>query len=465
MQPSIQFVKRNDGVTIAYARFGQGPPLVCPAAWVTSLSYILEDRFASRFWENLSKGMTVVLYDKHGCGESDRDRKDFTLEAELVDLATVITHLGLESFSLLGSSQAGPVAIAYTVENPEKVSRLMLYGTYARGKELAPNDVQSALINLIKASWGLGSRTLAEIFVPDADKEQLQSLGKFQRDSSTPEIAAKLIEMSYGFDVADKLARIKTPTLILHREGDKVITVDQGRKLAREIPNAGFKVLKGNIHPWWYGDSDQIINEILEFAAGINSATTDDTDAVIKKDLLTDEGVTVSQDKISGDIEQATIVFTDIVSSTDLVNDLGDATAREIFLKHDNIVRTQIERHNGRELQNLGDGFMLSFETASNAIKCAQDIQKHLTKDLPALKIRIGVHSGEVVRREGRHPFGRAVVIASRFLSQAQGGQILASDVTRQIVSGGKFSFAKVGSFTPKGFDDNMDIFEIAWNQ
>lgn len=465
MQPTIQFVKRNDGVTIAYAQFGQGPPLVCPAAWVTSLSYILEDRFASRFWENLSRGVTVVLYDKHGCGESDTDRKDFTLEAELLDLTTVIAHLGLESFNLLGSSQAGPVAIAYAVENPEKVSRLILYGTYARGKDLAPSDVQSALVNLIKASWGLGSRTLAEIFVPEADREQLQSLAKFQRNSSTPKIAAKLTEMAYGFDVVDKLARIKTPTLILHREGDKVVTVDQGRTLAREIPNAGFKVLKGNIHPWWYGDSDQIINEILQFAGVTASAATGDPDAVLKKSPSLDEQAAVSADEISGVAEQATIVFTDIVSSTGLVTGLGDVTAREIFLKHDNIVRNQIERHNGRELQNLGDGFMLSFETASNAIKCTQDIQKQITKELPALKIRIGVHSGEVVRREGRHPFGRAVVIASRFLSQAQGGQILTSDVTRQIVSGGKFSFTKVGHFTPKGFDYSMDIFEIAWNQ
>ncbi len=465
MQPSIQFVKRSDGVTIAYSQFGNGPPLVCPAAWVTSLSYILEDRFASRFWETLSKGMTVVLYDKYGCGESDRDRRIFTLESELFDLSTVITHLGLGSFSLLGSSQAGPVAIAYTVENPENVSRLILYGTYARGKDLAPYDVQSALVNLIKASWGMGSRTLAEIFVPEADKEQLQSLGKFQRNSSTPKMAAKLIEMSYGFDVSDKLARIKTPTLILHREGDKVITIGQGRTLAREIPNAGFKVLKGNIHPWWYGDSDQIIKEILQFAGRTVTAATDDTDAVCEKGPLLDDQAVVSSDSISGVVEQATIVFTDIVSSTGLVTKLGDASARKIFLKHDNIVRTQIERHNGRELQNLGDGFMLSFKTASNAIKCAQDIQRHITNELPALKVRIGVHSGEVVRREGRHPFGRAVVIASRFLSQAQGEQILTSDVTRQIVSGGKFSFLKVGSFTPKGFDDKMDIFEIAWSQ
>jgi len=176
MQPGIQFVKRDDGGKIAFVQFGQGPALVCPAAWVTSLSYILEDPFASRFWESLSKGVTVVLYDKYGCGESDRERKEFSLESELMDLKTVIAHLGLERFSMLGSSQAGPVAIAYTVKNPEKVSRLILYGSYARGEDLAPEDVRSALVNLVRASWGLGSRTLAEIFVPEADKEQLQSL-------------------------------------------------------------------------------------------------------------------------------------------------------------------------------------------------------------------------------------------------------------------------------------------------
>ncbi|MGM0427431.1 MAG: adenylate/guanylate cyclase domain-containing protein [Thermodesulfobacteriota bacterium] len=109
------------------------------------------------------------------------------------------------------------------------------------------------------------------------------------------------------------------------------------------------------------------------------------------------------------------------------------------------------EKHRGRELQNLGDGFMLTFETASNAIRCARDIQRHLFKDLPEITVRIGVHSGEVVRREGRHPFGRAVVMASRLLSQAQGGQILTSDVTRQVVSGGTFVFKKAGGSRPKG--------------
>ena len=452
MQPTIQFVKRNDGVTIAYAQFGQGPPLVCPAAWVTSLTYILEDRFASRFWEDLSKGVTVVLYDKHGCGESDRDRKEFTLETELTDLTTVITHLELERFNLLGSSQAGPVAITYAVNNPERVSNLILYGSYARGKDLGPEEVQTALVNLVKASWGLGSRTLAEIFVPDADKEQLESLVRFQRASSTAEITAKLMEHAYKLDVSDKLSDVSTETLILHRVGDKVIPIDHGRNLAREIPNARFKVLKGNIHPWWYGESDNITQEIHTFLQ-----VRDTTERGVSQDGQKN----ISSDEASDVVEQATIVFSDIESSTELVTRLGDRQARGIFLKHDAIVRTQLEKCRGRELQNLGDGFMVSFETASNAIKCAKDIQREISKELAEVRVRIGVHAGEVVIREGRHPFGRAVVMASRLLSQAKGGQILISDVTRQIVSGGKFEFSKTGSFTPKGFDEAVDVYEI----
>jgi class 3 adenylate cyclase len=173
----------------------------------------------------------------------------------------------------------------------------------------------------------------------------------------------------------------------------------------------------------------------------------------------------VSSDEGSDVVEQATIVFSDIESSTELVTRLGDRAAREVFLKHDAIIRTQLEKYSGRELQNLGDGFMLSFDTASNAIKCAQDIQKEISKELPDIRVRIGVHTGEVVRREGRHPFGRAVVMASRLLSQAKGGQIYTSDVTRQIVSGGTFEFLKAGSFIPKGFEETMDVHEVLWNK
>lgn len=461
MKPSIQFVKRKDGVKIAYSKFGKGQPLVCPASWVTSLSYIFEDQFAQQFWRQLAQKVTVVSYDKHGCGLSDRDRKDFTLETELLDLDTVISHLGLEKFSLLGSSMAGPVAIEYTLRHPKKVTDLILYGSYCNGKNLAPEDVRRALISLVKASWGLGSKTIADIFHPNANTKELKSLAKFQRESSSPEIAAKVLELGYSLDVTELLSGIKIPTLILHREGDKVITIDHGRQLAVEIPNAQFKLLKGEIHPWWYGETDEIINEIAEFVGRRKSAASVRDISPVSTIRHPDEDM--------GDgteiVEQATIVFSDIVSSTDLVTQLGDAAARNIFLKHDQIVRGQLRKYDGRELQNLGDGFMLSFESASAAIKCACNIQKEISKNLSSIKVRMGINTGEVVRREGRHPFGQAVVLASRIASKAKGDEVLVSDVTRHLVSGSKLPFSEKRRFKPKGFDETIKLYEVYWKE
>jgi len=461
MKPSIQFVKRKDGVRIAYSKFGKGQPLVCPSSWVTSLSYIFEDQFAQQFWGQLAQKVTVVSYDKHGCGLSDRDCKDFTLETELLDLDTVISHLGLDKFSLLGSSMAGPVAIEYTLRHPKKVTDLILYGSYCNGKNLAPEDVRRALISLVKASWGLGSKTIADIFHPNANTKELKSLAKFQRESSSPEIAAKVLELAYSFDVTELLSGIKIPTLILHREGDKVITIDHGRQLAVEIPNAQFKLLKGEIHPWWYGETDEIINEIAEFVGRRKSADSVRDISPVSTIRHPDEDM--------GDgteiVEQATIVFSDIVSSTDLVTQLGDAAARNIFLKHDQIVREQLRKYDGRELQNLGDGFMLSFESASAAIKCACNIQKEISKNLSSIKVRMGINTGEVVRREGRHPFGQAVVLASRIASKAKGDEVLVSDVTRHLVSGSKLPFSEKRRFKPKGFDETIKLYEVYWKE
>jgi len=465
VKPSIQFVKRADGVKIAYSKFGKGQPLVCPSPWVTSLSYTFEDPFAKQFWGQLAQEVMVISYDKHGCGQSDRNRKDFTLETELLDLETVINHLGLKEFNLLGSSMAGPVSIEYTARHPKRVAHLILYGAYASGKDLAKEEVRSALTSLIRASWGVGSKALADMFYPEANTEELQSLAKFQRDSASPEIAAKLLELCFSLDVCELLSGINIPTLILHREGDKVVTIDHGRQLAVEIPNAQFKVLKGKIHPWWYGETTQIIEELSEFIGKGKSVepVSDSLNVMTKKDRLGD----VDELLIDGSeiVEQSTIVFSDIVSSTDLVTRLGDATARDIFLQHDKIVRDQIKKYRGRELQNLGDGFMLSFESASAAIKCACDIQREITKNLASFKVRIGINTGEVVRREGRHPFGQAVVVASRILSRAKGEQILVSDVTKHLTAGSGFSFVERGGFKPKGFSESMKLYEVSWKE
>ncbi len=452
MKPSIQFAKRKDGVKIAYSKFGKGQPLVISPPWVTSLRFVLEDPFMNQFIDQLSQKVMVVFYDKHGCGQSDREREEFTLESELLDLETVVNHLGLEKLNLLGQSMSGPTAISYVARHPKNITRLILYGTYADGKTLAKKEVQSAIISLVRASRGFGSRTLADIFAPGGSKEELQSLANYQQLSSNPETTARLLELCYLVDVTEVLSTIKIPTLILHREGDKAISTRHGRQLASEIPNSIFKILGGNAHPIWFGESNIIIEEILEFLSeGEAPGQINNTEA------LTGEDAEI--------VEQATIVFTDIVSSTDLVTQVGDASARDLFLKHDKIVRNQLREHAGKELQNLGDGFMLCFESATAAIKCACKVQQQISEALPSIQVRIGINTGEVIRREGKHPFGQAVVIASRIVSKCKGGQILISDIAKQLAAGSRFSFVERSRFKPKGFDDSIKLFEVVWSE
>ena len=452
MKPSIQFVKRKDGVKIAYSEFGEGQPLVMPPPWVTSLAFVLEDPFSNQFIEKLARKSMVIYYDKHGCGQSDRDRKEFTLESELFDLETVVDHLGFDAFTLFGASMSGPLSIAYTARHPKRVNRLILYGTYANGEKLAKKKVQIAITSLIRASWGLGSKAIANIFIPEAKAEELQSLAEFQRLSSDPEIAARMLELCYSIDVTEALCDIQIPTLILHREEDKSISIRNGRQLASEIPDALFKILNGNAHPPWYGESKQIIEAIQEFLGeGETPGQVDKTETLAAED--------------SEIVEQATIVFTDIVSSTDLVTQVGDAAARDLFIKHDKVVRNQLKKYGGKELQNLGDGFMLSFASATAAINCACKIQQQISEALPSIQVRIGINTGEVVRREGKHPFGQAVVIASRIVSKCKGGQILISDIAKQLAAGSRLSFVERGRFKPKGFDDSIKLFEVVWSE
>jgi class 3 adenylate cyclase/pimeloyl-ACP methyl ester carboxylesterase len=450
MKPSVQFAKRKDGVTLAYSIFGSGPPLVMPPPWVTSLSFAIEDPFMSKYLQRLAQHMTVIFYDKHGCGQSDRNRKDFTLESELLDLETVVDHVGFEEFSLFGTSMAGSISIAYAARHPKRVTRLILYGTFANGEKLSKKKVQAAIISFVEASWGMGSKALADIFIPGANSDELQSLAKYQRLSSSPDMAARILELVYSIDVTKVLSSIKIPTLILHRDHDKTISAQHGRHLAAEIPDAHFKILSGNHHPPWYGESDEVINEVLNF---LGIVTTDKTTGDVL-DFSVEESETA---------EQATIVFTDLVSSTDLVSRLGDAGARDIFLQHDKIIREKIKKYRGTELQNLGDGFMLSFDSATAAIKCACTIQKEIAQNLPQLQIRIGINTGEVVKREGRRPFGQAVVLASRIVSECNGGQILISDISKQLAAGSKFNFSEKGKFKPKGFEEHIRIHEVKW--
>ena len=445
MKPHIQFLKRDDGVRLAYSVFGAGPPLVVVCPWVSNLALSFEDPFVMNFWSELSKTCTIIIYDKHGCGQSDRNRTLFDLDSELDDLKGVVNHLKLDDMVLFGNSMAGPTAILYAAQHIKKVSHLILYGSYANGKKLARDDVKNAIVSLVRASWGMGSKAIADLFVPNATSESVNKWSKFQKESASSEVAAGLIQLNYSIDVTDVLEQISIPTLVLHRREDLAIHFSNGKDLAYGIPGAKLITLGGKIHFPFYEEPEVIIKEIIDFL-GVKGA--DDVSGLFG-------------DGNEGETEQYTIAFTDIVSSTNLISKHGDAKARDIFLNHDNIIRDQIDKFGGRELQNLGDGFMLAFRSASSCIKCACAIQKEMKRNLPMIDIRIGINTGEVVIRDGNHPFGQAVVVASRIVDTCKGNQILVSDLSKQLVAGSKFNFLQSFEFTPKGFDMSVRVHEI----
>jgi len=425
--------------------FGEGPPLVVTSPWVSNLALSFDDPFFMNFWNEISKSCTIILYDKHGCGQSDRNRTIFDADSELFDLKTVVEFLKLDKIVLFGNSMAGSISILYAAHNQQKISHLILYGAYANGKKLAKNNVKNAIISLVKASWGMGSKALADLFIPESSTEIVKQFSKFQRESASPEVAAGLIELNYNIDVTNLLDSIRIPTLVLHRNKDLAINIAHGKELAYSIPDARLKILGGKIHFPYYEEPEVIVEEILSFLGG-----EEDTKVAYQ-----------SKGNQQDDVEQLTIAFTDIVSSTDLITQHGDVKSRDIFLNHDKIVREQVDKYNGRELQNLGDGFMLAFPSASFCIKCSCAIREELAAKLPMIDVKIGINTGEVVIREGKHPFGQAVVIASRIVDKCQGNQILVSDVTKQLVAGSKLSFSRSDEFTPKGFEESLLVHEV----
>jgi pimeloyl-ACP methyl ester carboxylesterase len=213
----------------------------------------------------LANHHTLVCYDRPGTGLSDRNRTEFSLDSDVQDLETVIDHLKLKRLALLGYSCGGPVAIAYTVKHPRRISHLILYGTCARGAAITTEEVKSSLISIVRAHWGIGSKAIADLWAPGADAGVIELLAKFQRECTTPEIAAKILDLTYKTDVPHLLPSLRVPTLVLHRQQERSTPFRLGRELASLIPNACFVPLEGRDHLPWLGDFESVLRAIFEF--------------------------------------------------------------------------------------------------------------------------------------------------------------------------------------------------------
>jgi pimeloyl-ACP methyl ester carboxylesterase/predicted amidohydrolase len=268
MMPSVQFCVSPHGRRLAYASLGEGPIVLCPPGWISHLGVLWDDAGFRRFITALAQHNRVVWFDRQGCGFSARDRTDYSLDEDVLDLETVAAELPEQPLSLFAISCTGPVAVVFAARHPERVARLMLYGTFARGERVATKPVQRSVIDLVRASWGLGARLLTELFVPadsGAPRETAEWFARFQRESASAEMAVRLLEAMYEVDVTPILPSIRAPTLVLHRRGDRAISERAGRELATGIAGARFVELAGRIHLAWMGDVDELLRAVAQF--------------------------------------------------------------------------------------------------------------------------------------------------------------------------------------------------------
>jgi pimeloyl-ACP methyl ester carboxylesterase/DNA-binding CsgD family transcriptional regulator len=254
---------------VAYEVRGDGPPLVAPAWWVSHLELDWQSSEFRRFWEGVAKGYTLIRYDRLGVGMSDRTLRDsdLTLDGEVAALRTLLDELELERVSLVGGSSGSCTAVAFAAAFPERVERLVLYGSYADGATLTAPGVADAILATVRAHWGLGSRMLSDIFMGDVDPAEHERFARFQREAATAETAAALLGLVYRLDVRAHLPLVRRPSLVVHRRDDRAVPYRLGREVAAAIPGATFVPLQGNSHFPWHGDVDSVVRACREALA------------------------------------------------------------------------------------------------------------------------------------------------------------------------------------------------------
>lgn len=255
--------------TVAWSAVGSGTPLVVGGWWASHLSLNWEDPAFQRFVRALARRHTVIRYDRPGTGLSDRDGPaPVSLDDELGILNGLLAGLGRPRVSLLGASAGSAVAAAYAAQNPERVERLVLYGSYPRGEDIAPPTARRLMVSLVETHWGLGSRVLADVFLPNATPDEREQFARFQRRSAGPEEAAKALRAAYELHPAAHLSRVRVPTLVLHRRNDRAIPFALGRAVADTVAGATFVELAGDDHFPWLGDSLPVVDAIERFLDG-----------------------------------------------------------------------------------------------------------------------------------------------------------------------------------------------------
>jgi class 3 adenylate cyclase len=447
MEPRIQYAQTKDGVSIAYWTMGEGMPLVyMPTIPVSHLEVEWQNPEFRRWYERLAEKRQLIRYDHRGTGLSDRAVTDFSLDTHILDLEAVVDRLGLERFALLALLHAGPVAIAYAARRPERVSHLLLWCTYASGSDYSGLPEVQTLRQFIGVDWETYTETTADVILGRPRGEEGRRFAAYMRESVAAEAAMAALRGTSDVDVAALLPYVRSPTVVLHRRQLRLAGIGLARELASKIPDARLIVLEGASIAPYMDDTERAGKAIDEFLGEGEEA---------------EAGAEATEPGAF-----RTVLFTDVEGSTALTQRLGDAKARDLLREHERIVREALKAHGGSEFKTMGDGFMTSFSSATRALESAIAMQRafaaHNESAEEPILVRVGMNAGEPIA-EDEDLFGTAVNLAARICGHAEAGQILASDVVRQLVAGKDFLFSDRGEVRLRGFDEPVRLYEVRW--
>lgn len=439
----IRYAK-SDSVNVAYRVTGSGfVDLVFIGGWISHLEVGEEDPGLARFDAWLRRFARLVEFDKRGTGLSDRVPDDQlpTMEERMDDIRAVMDAAGLERASILGFSEGGALAMLFAATYPERTTSLVLWGSHAsmvRRSDydwgMTEQDVDRATAAYLDR-WGTGVGLGA--FAPSraGDPATRRWWGRFQRMAASPGAAVALLRMNAQIDIRGALSAISAPTLILHRRDDMVVSFGHAQYLAEHISGARLVAFDGSDHwPWIGGQTDEIVEEIEEFLTGVRAAPEPER-------------------------ALATVLFTDIVGSTERAAEVGDTRWRELLARHDAMVRTELARHRGSEIKTVGDGFLATFDGPARAIRCACAIRSN-ARDL-GLDVRAGIHTGEC-ELIGQDIGGIGVHIGARVASLAQPSEVLVSRTVTDLVAGSGIEFEPRGEQKLKGVPGEWALFSVA---
>lgn len=426
---------RSGDLNIAYQVTGEGATdIVLVPGFISHLQKDWEDGRHTHFLDRLGRLGRLIRFDKRGTGLSDRPGGLPDLEARMDDVRAVMDAVSSERAVLFGYSEGGPMSILFAATYPERVSALVVYGSYAKRMRTddypwaATEEERLAYAEAIEREWGWEADM--RNMCPNADEAMARWWGDRARASASPGAARDLILMNTYIDVRDVLSAVHVPTLVLHRRNDPDAPVEGGRFIAERIPGARFVELPGTDH-FVAMDPDQILDEVEEFLTGVRPPQR--SDRVLK-----------------------TVLLSDLVGSTNKAAELGDAAWADLLARHDEIVRHELLRYGGEEVDGTGDGILALFDGPARAIRCGLDMPDRLRP--LGLSVRVGIHTGEIERR-GADVRGIGVHQAARVCAEAGAGEVLVSATTRDLVEGSGLVFEDRGERVLKGIPGPRRLF------